>query len=170
MLRSTNLITIVTILLLCLPIIACQSGNAAAIVEPTPTFIPTPTIDIWSSDRIPVSHIGQITGTWMAESDLGYFFLRIHPDGTVIIGNALENLDTNSSNSWKIWIEKSLILADDYAICSGDIGTYFAGVRSSDGALKFTTINDFCSTRTVLMDKSQPGSQNEYDLFYTRVR
>ena len=172
MLHSVNLKTILFIMVICLSIVACR-GSEPAITNETIVAIestkPTLTVEPTLTNETPVTSIDQIVGTWMAQADLGDYFLMIYPDGTVKVASTLEKLDRGSTDSWRIWIEKDQILADDYILCGGEIGSYFA-VIYDDGTLKFTAINEPCSARMRLMDKSLPGRLTEYNLVYKLVR
>jgi len=163
--------TILIILIFCLPIMACQTGflqKPTASPEPTLTIVPVPTIDYWSSDVTPVSQMDQITGIWVVEVTIGNYYLEVKPDGTFLIATSLEGLTSDSAHSWNITMENSLITATDYMMCSSDFGMYFAGIQS-DGTLNFTTIEDPCFSRTMLLDKSQQGGFNVHELYYSRV-
>jgi len=166
-----NLKSIFIILLICLPIFACQRGlfsEPSPTVEPTPTIAPSPTVEYWSADIIPVSLIEEITGIWKTETRIGYYYIEIKTDGTFIIATTLEGITSGSAHSWNIILENSLITADGYVMCANEAGMYFANIRD-DGSLKFTAIHDPCLSRAMLMDKSHQGGLDSQALVYTRV-
>ena len=171
MFSLTKLKTMLIILIFCLSIMACQTRSIqepTASPEPTLTITPMPTIDYWSSDVTPVSRMDQITGIWVVEVKIGNYYLDIQPDGTFLIATTPEGLTSSSAHTWSMTIENSLITAADYMMCSSDPGMYFASIES-DGTLNFTTIQDPCFSRTMLLDKSQQGGFNVHELYYSRV-
>lgn len=169
MFKSTKLRVLFIGLALGLLLTACQwdpntgpsnSGDSPAALaesaEPTPI------------NETPVNKLAEIVGTWTAQADLGNYFMKISPQGEVKVAATLERLESGSTDSWRIWMESGQVLADGYALCSGELGSYLAGFYD-DGSLKFTAINDSCSARYRMMDRSLPGRLNEYILLYTRV-
>ena len=173
---NKKLIILVT-LLLCLPLVACSgndSSQPSAPAESTeagqsetaeePTDVPEDT----QSEIVFVSGIDQITGTWIANADLGNFIVVISQDGMFRVATSSEDLEKGSTDSWKLTFEGDKIIATGYALCLGDTGNYLAEINP-DGTLKFITISDPCTGRLRKMDRSLPGRLNPYDLVFYPV-
>ena len=165
--------TLLLILIICLPLIACSGGASPAAEIPevaTDTNSPeitTEQVAVISNDT-PVTSIDQIVGTWIAAADLGNFVMTIFPDGTLSVATSLVDLENGSTDSWTLTIEDGQISATGYALCLGDTGSYLAVIKE-DGTLKFTSIIDACDSRLRKMDRSLPGRLNPYNLIYHLV-
>lgn len=167
---------IFVILLLCLPLFACSgngSNEPAAPAESTeidqPEEVAEPAAaEAVQSEKVYVTDINEIVGTWVASADLGIFVAVVTPDGMFRIATSSEDLDKGSSDSWKLTFDDDQIIATGYALCLGDTGLYLAEIRP-DGTLKFITISDPCTGRLRKMDRSLPGRLTPYDLVFYPV-
>lgn len=169
-------LTILIILLFCLPLFACSGGGSPEVespVESTDINQPaevseSPTAEPTEADYLYVTDINEITGTWVASADLGIFVAVITPDGLFRVATSSEDLDQGSTDSWKLTFANDQISATGYALCLGETGKYLAEIRP-DGTLKFITISDPCSNRIRRMDRSLPGRLTPYDLVFHPV-
>ena len=166
---------LILIVFVCLPLIACSgNGPTEAVIsgELTDTNVPeivaAPTADSVEITGTAVTTIDQLVGTWIAAADLVNFVMTINPDGKLSVASSLVDLENGSTDSWNLTIEDGQISASGFALCLGDIGSYFA-VIDSDGTLKFTSIIDACDSRLRKMDRSLPGRLSPYNLLYFRV-
>ena len=164
---------IFVLLLLCLPLFACSGNEApdpAAPVESTEIDQPEEVLELApaESDRVYVTNVDQIVGTWVASADLGIFVAVVSPDGMFRVATSSADLEKGSTDSWLLTFEEDQITATDYALCLGDTGHYLAEIKS-DGTLKFTTISDPCTGRLRKMDRSLPGRLTPYDLVFHPV-
>ena len=166
--------TVLFILVLSLPLIACLGSDppvaeeTIATTKPTISSEPGTSSEAIQSSGTPVTNIDQIVGMWIASANPEIFYLLIHPDGTVKVAPSLNDMEIGSTNTWMMKIEENQIITDGFSLCLGDIGSYF-GEINNDGSLKFTTISDACSYRLRHLDRSLPGRITEYNLLYIRI-
>jgi hypothetical protein len=168
---------ILVILLFCLPLFACSGDESPEPVAPAESpeinlpdisAEPTAAPDDPQSEANFVTTIDQITGTWIATADQGYFVAVISPDGMFRVASSSEEMEKGSTDSWKFTFEEDQIKATGYALCLGDTGIYLAEINP-DGTLKFITISDPCTGRIRKMDRSLPGRLTPYDLIFHLV-
>ncbi len=180
MFHKTKLKTFIIILILCLPVMACGGNDSAESSEVITTEPATSDESSTSSDTTissepaqthgtPVTEIDQIVGTWIAFANPEIFYLMIDFDGTVLLAPSLSDLEDGSTNSWVFKMEEDKILADDYALCPGEVGSYF-GVINEDGTLKLNSLFEPCPSRLRHLDHSLPGRLFEYNLVYSPVQ
>lgn len=158
MFPPAKLKVIVVALIFCIPLLAC--GSRETPVTPNATIV----------TETPVTEVEQIVGTWESHKIGGdaFLILDIQPDGTVKFSQSLEKLDQGISDTGRIWVEGDQIMVQGPPNCGG-IGSYQA-VIYPDGKLKFTTVDDPCSWRITIFERSQPGNLDEYVLEFIRVR
>lgn len=172
------LIPLLILLMFSLTLNACGGGEPIPTqveepLSPEPTEVENNPIPTNSSEQIPtgntqVTEIGQIEGTWIAPAYPGNFVLTVFPDGLLRVATSLEDLERGSTDSWYLTFVDGQISATDYALCLGDIGSYFAEI-DQDGNLRFVSIIDGCDARIRKMDRSLPGRLHEYKLIYRPV-
>ena len=169
-------LTILVILIFCLPLFACSGNGSPDPVVPAesseidqPEGVSDPATEgPVESDILYVSDINEIVGTWVASADLGIFVVVVSPDGMFRVATSSEDLEKGSTDSWMLTFEDDQITATDYALCLGDTGHYLAEIKA-DGTLKFITISDPCTGRLRKMDRSLPGRLTPYDLIFHPV-
>lgn len=168
--------TILIVLALSLFLTACGGE------EPTPTQAEEPLVTAQTaagdptaissvqtgSQKTQVMELEQIVGTWIAPAYPGNFVLTVFPDGVLRVATSLEDLERGSTDSWNLTIEEGQIVAEGFALCPGDVGTYI-GEIDKDGNLRFISLIDACDSRMRKMDRSLPGRLNEYILIYRPV-
>ena len=148
MFRTTYRKVVVVVLIFCLSLIACGGRET------------------------PVTELEQIVGTWEAYTSGESVFkavIDIQPDGTVKSAGSLEKLNQGITDTSRFWVEDEQIHVEGPPVLCDAIGLYQAVIHP-DGKLKFTTIEDPCSWRMGVMDRSQPGNMNEYVIEFILVR
>jgi hypothetical protein len=144
MLRTTNLQVLLT-LILCLSLLACGGSETT------------------------VTDIEQLVGTWEAPVPSGLVsILVIQSDGTMISAGGRERLDQGLTETYSIGIDNELIQVQGPLMCGDSIGSY-QGLIRSDGILRLITVDDPCSIRRRILDRSEPGNLEQYELEYSRV-
>ena len=122
------------------------------------------------SDReTTVNDINQLVGIWGAEIPSGMIsILDIQSDGTMVTAGGWERYDSGLTETWDFWIENELVFVQGPLVCGDEVGSYDASI-GSDSVLRFSVVEDACSFRRRVIDKSEPGNLEQYDLEYSRV-
>lgn len=116
-----------------------------------------------------VKDINQLVGFWGAETPSGMIsILDIHADGTMVTAGGWDRYDSGLTDTWNLWIEDELVYFQGPLFCADEIGLYEASI-GSDAVLRFSVVEDPCSFRRRVLDKSEPGNLEQYDLEYSRI-
>ena len=119
--------------------------------------------------EVAVTDLDQLVGLWGAETPSGMTsVLEIRSDGTIDVAGGWERYDAGSVYSFAISVEDGKVWFQGPLECGEDVGTYEA-VIGPDSILRLSVVEDPCSFRRRIIDKSQPGNLQQYELEYSRV-
>jgi len=127
------------------------------------------TVSSCGGGEVAVTDLNQLVGLWGAEIPSGMTsVMEIRSDGTIDVAAGWERYDSGSVYSFAISVEDGKVSFLGPFECGEDVGTYEA-VIGSDSILRLSVVEDPCSFRRRILDRSEPGNLQQYELEYSRV-
>jgi hypothetical protein len=113
--------------------------------------------------------LNQLVGLWGAEIPSGMIsIMEVHSDGTIVIAGGWERYDSGKVETFTIFVENGQVILDGPLFCGDDVGLYEAMI-GSDSVLRLSVVDDPCSWRRRVIDKSELGNLEQYELEYSRI-
>jgi hypothetical protein len=116
-----------------------------------------------------VTDLNQLVGLWGAEIPSGMMsIMEVNSDGTIVIAGGWERYDSGLVESFTILVDNRQVLLEGPLLCGEEVGLYEATI-GSDSVLRLSVVEDPCSWRRRVIDKSEPGNLEQYELEFSRI-